>query len=843
MVDVTEFFSKGKKSQRPGSHSSSTIPKQNAKAAEVIDLEDGDYNDDVKPIKKIKKEPPVKEDVQIRSAGQRKKQAPQSQSKAKSDLPMEALTVQDVLDKIPSIDLSGVHVKENIQRFGNSKGTNDSPDLGDIGDFPEGQPNCLLGLTMVFTGILPNLERGQAEGIAKRYGARVTKSISSKTSVVVLGDEAGPKKVENIKKLKVKAIDEDGFKQLIAGMPAAGGSGAMAEKARQKLEDQEKQAIKDAESMANLERIKADKIAAAKKSGKELRSSDRVEEQHKLWTDKYAPTNLQQLCGNKGSITKLKNWLTNWESSKKNGFKTAGRDGTGIFRAAMLYGPPGIGKTTAAHLVAKELGYDILEQNASDVRSKSLLNNGVKNALDNTSIVGYFKNKEGPAEGNGKKFAIIMDEVDGMSGGDRGGVGQLAQYCRKTSTPMILICNERNQPKMRPFDRVCLDVQFRRPDANSVKARLMTIAVREHFKLDPNIIDRLVQATGADIRQIINLLSTVSKTAKKIDHENITEIALAWQKNIALKPFDIAHKLLDGRIYTDSGSQTFTLNDKIALYFDDFDFAPLMIQENYLNTKPSNLVPGESHLLAVAKAAESISFSNLVEAKIRSSEQLWSLLPLHAVVSSVYPSSKVAGQMSGRINFTSWLGQNSKSGKFYRLLQGLQYHTRLSTSTDKMGLRLDYIPTLKRKLLNPILKDGADGISPVIQLMDEYYLTKEDWDTIMEFVIGPDSADAQLKKIPTSVKSAFTRKYNSTTHPVSIYRTGATTAVSSATSNATPDFEDIVDADDATQQGEEDDVQEDNDLKKDKLIKQKAKPTKKRSKTSTTPTTKKKRTK
>lgn len=836
MVNITDFFGKGKKPVKT-SRSSTKQPE----VVDIINLDDEE--EEAPPTKKRPHQPSKEEDIiKAKSVKSTAKKPPgnkpigsktvSSTSTADATLSPGGLTAKDVLDKIESVDLSSVHVKENIQFNFSKDAQADSSDMGDVSaaEFPEGQPNCLLGLTIVFTGILPNIERGQAEALAKRYGARVTKSISSKTSVVVLGDEAGPKKLENIKRLSIKAIDEEGFKQLIAGMPAEGGDGNAAEKARQKLEEQEQQAVKEAEELSRKEKERVKKLSAAQKSGSQIKDSDKIEEQHKLWTVKYAPTSLQQMCGNKGSISKLKNWLTNWEENKKNGFKNAGRDGTGIYRAAIVYGPPGIGKTTAAHLVAKELGYDILEQNASDVRSKSLLNLGVKNALDNMSIVGYFQNRHNVEATNGKKFVIVMDEVDGMSGGDRGGVGQLAQFCRKSSTPMILICNERNLPKMRPFDRVCLDIQFRRPDANSVKARLMTIAVREKFKLDPNIVDKLVQTTRGDIRQIINLLSTVSKTRKKINHENIMEISLAWEKNIALKPFDIAHKLLDGRIYTESGSQTFTLNDKIALYFDDFDFTPLMVQENYLNTKPSLLKPGETHISAVAEAAESISRANLVEAKIRSSEQLWSLLPLHAVLSSVYPCSKVAGQMAGRINFTTWLGQNSKSGKYFRLLQELQYHTRLSTSTNKMGFRLDYIPTLKRRLLNPILQDGAEGIPPVIQLMDDYYLTKEDWDSIMDFVIGPDVTDQALKKIPTSVKTAFTRKYNSTTHPVAIYRTGATTATTEATSGGTPDFEDIVDADDTVPPADDDDIQDGSDLKKDKLIKQKAKPTKKRAK-------------
>ena len=731
-------------------------------------------------------------------------------------------SVEELLNSIPSVDLDNVTTKETTQ-FAWKGASDDGSGGGQDIEIPEGRPDCLLGLTIVFTGTLPNLDRTTSENLAKKYGARVTKSISKKTSVVVLGEEAGPKKLENIKKLGIKAIDEEGFKALIAGMPANGGDNIEAEKARKKLKEQEEQAMRDAQKMAKEQEEKEKKSSMSK--GNNLSSKEFVSESNKLWTSKYAPTDLRQLCGNKGAIQKLQNWLQSWNSGKRP-----------QMRAVMLSGPPGIGKTTAAHLVAKSLGYDVLEKNASDVRSKGLLNSSVKYALDHKSVIGMFKNisMENQPK-NGKHFVIIMDEVDGMSGGDRGGVGQLAQFCRKTNTPMILICNERNLPKMRPFDRSVLDIPFRRPDAQAVKARLMTIAMREKFKLDPNIIDRLVSVTRGDMRQIINLLSTVTTTSKSIGSDNIKSLSDNWEKNVALKIFDITPKLLSGGICTENGAKQFPLYKKMELYFDDFDFTPLMIQENYTSTTPTLLRPGDTHLSAVAAAAESISDGDLVDKKIRSADQQWSLLPLHAVLSTVRPSSKVAGNITKRINFSAFLGQNSKMGKYYRLLQDIQYHTRLSTSTNKLGLRLQYMPTMKKHLLDPLITDGKDGIQDIIEFMDNYYLSKEHWDAIMEFYVGRDKTEDVLKSIPSATKSAFTRAYNSTSHPTPIMKLGSSNV--KGTSVARPDFEDVVDVDDEVV-AEEEETKDNNeiDFKKDKFIKQvnkkktKAKPRKNTSK-------------
>lgn len=808
-----------------------------------------DHDEEEEPIvekPKKKRSAPVKKEATPTPKTTPKKAAPKSTLKKEPAAPSASAggkSADEVLALIPDAVLPEQDPEEAKKGFNFFKKAAAAPgSSGDAPEIPEAQPNCLSGLTIVFTGVLPTLDRDASENLAKKYGAKVTKSILGKTSLVVIGDEAGPSKVAKIKKLKIKAIDEDGFVKLLTSMPAEGGDGEAALKAKEKREEEERRVFEQAEKEAEeeekeakrkeqeLKKKKAQTAAKAAASSSANSGLQRLPEEpqriipesEKLWTVKYAPKDLSQLCGNKGQILKLKNWLNDWFDNAKSDFKNPGKDGSGIFRAALISGPPGIGKTSAAHLIANSLGFDVLEKNASDVRSKSLLNSNIKSVLNNTSVVGFFKHRDDEAQGeNDKKFCLIMDEVDGMSSGDHGGAGALLAFCRITKMPMILICNDKSLPKMRIFDRVTFDLPFRRPSENEVKSRLMTIALREKVKLDPTVIGQLVGATNNDIRQMINLLSTVSKTQKVIGSEQTKDLSSTWKKETILKPFDITLKFLNGQIYSPNSKHT--LNDKINLYFNDIDFTPLMIQENYLYTRPTNVATPAEHLERVALAADDISQSDHINSLIRSSEQQWSLLPFHAVMSSVKPSLEIAGTVNQRINFAGWLGQNSKAMKYERLLQELQYHTRLRTFSDKKSFRLDYIPLFIEKLTEPILKYQDEGIESVIDIMDYYYLTKEDWDSIVDFGVGPLKSDNYLKKISTKTKTTFTRKYNASSHPTAIYKTGnSVTGRGSGGGKQKVDYEDVIE-DDTTGKDEQDDEEVDDDkidAKKDKLIKE-----------------------
>jgi replication factor C subunit 1 len=115
---------------------------------------------------------------------------------------------------------------------------------------------------------------------------------------VVLGSDAGPKKIETIKKNNIPTINEDGLFQLVRTLPAHGGSGKTGQLAAAKKETEERKVMEMATEMA-----------AQAKAHKALAGSD-VETQ--LWTEKYAPTNLKEVCGNKTLVEKLQRWLKAW---------------------------------------------------------------------------------------------------------------------------------------------------------------------------------------------------------------------------------------------------------------------------------------------------------------------------------------------------------------------------------------------------------------------------------------------------------------------------------------------------------------------------------------------------
>ena len=759
------------------------LPKPKRVASRGRPVLKDDSEDEVKPspakaTKKAaastkKRKTPVSDSEDSEEIKPAKKAAPAKPRapRAKKEAEPEPDDIKAILDHVPTVAAPDAPPKDPDAKFdwrkaGAGGGNAGAPPNAGAVEIPEGAENCLMGKTFVFTGLLKTISRDEGQALVKRYGGKVTGAPSSKTDFVVLGDDAGPSKLRKIKDHGIKTIDEEGLFYLIKSMPAHGGTGKGAEKAKQKQEEEQKKIREEAEAMEQEEKVRKAEAERAAKKAAAARSTSAptptpAQPLSQLWTTKYAPASLSQICGNKANVERIQGWLKNWPKSKKYDFQKRGADGTGGYRAIIISGPPGIGKTTAAHLAAKLEGYDVLESNASDSRSKKLVENGISDVINNTSLLGYFAGDGKKVDAGKKKIVLVMDEVDGMSSGDRGGVGALAKFCKKTEVPLILICNERRLPKMKPFDFVAFDIKFQRPTVDQIRSRIMTICHREGLKLPPPVINALIEGSNKDIRQIINMISTAKLDQHTMDFDQSKAMTKAWEKHVVLKPWDICQKLIGGGLFAPASKAT--LNDKIELYFNDHEFSYLMIQENYLRAKPNSLngqgySPREQNLKyleLVDQAAESISDGDLVDRMIHGPQQHWSLMPTHAVFSTVRPSSYIAGQFGGQPTFTSWLGNFSKTGKLGRFVREIHSHMRLKTSGDHNEVRQQYLPVLWHQIVKRLEVEGKDCVQEVIDLMDSYYLTREDFDSIKELGVGPMSEDKI--NIETQTKSSFTR--------------------------------------------------------------------------------------
>ncbi|XP_014726526.1 PREDICTED: replication factor C subunit 1 isoform X2 [Sturnus vulgaris] len=672
-------------------------------------------------------------------------------------------------------------------------------------EIPQGAENCLEGLTFVITGVLECIERDEAKSLIERYGGKVTGNVSKKTNYLVMGRDCGQSKCEKASALGTKVIDEDGLFDLIRTMPGKKSKYELAaETEAKKVESKPKKTPQKAEAgkrnfspykkEANNKKYKStpekgNTIRSVKKEATAVRKltdfkRQTVEEKEApkpegnlvsevnedgterlLWVDKYKPVSLKAIIGQQGEqscANKLLRWLRNWhkntlEDGQAKPSKAGSKDdGTG-FKAALLSGPPGVGKTTTAALVCKELGYSYVELNASDTRSKNSLKEVVAESLNNTSIKDFYSGASSSVSG---KHVLIMDEVDGMAGNeDRGGIQELIALIRHTKIPIICMCNDRNHPKMRSLVHYCLDLRFQRPRLEQIKGAMMSIAYKEGLKIPPPAMQEIILAANQDIRQVLHNLNMWCAKDKSLTYDEAKTDASRAKKDIKLGPFDVVRKVFA----TGEETARMSLIDKSDLFFHDYSLAPLFVQENYVHVKPAaaggNL---KKHLVLLSRAADSICDGDIVDRQIRS-KQNWNLLPTQAIYASVLPGELMRGYMSQFPVFPSWLGKFSSTGKHDRIIQELAMHMSLRTQTCKRTVNMEYLSYLRDALVQPLKDFGADGVQQAVTFMDSYCLMKEDVENIMEISTW-GGKPSPFSKLDPKVKAAFTRAYNKEAH-------------------------------------------------------------------------------
>lgn len=151
-------------------------------------------------------------------------------------------------------------------------------------------------------------------------------------------------------------------------------------------------------------------------------------------------------------------------------------------------------------------------------------------------------------------------------------------------------------------------------------------------------------------------------------------------------------------------------------------------------------------------------------------------------------------------------------------MKEIQGHMRLRASGDRHEVRQQYLPTLWYQLVQRLQFQGKDAVEDIIELMDSYFLTKDDWDALLELGVGP--MNAEDVKIDSQTKSAFTRLYNQQSHPLPFMKASNTMASKKSTRDK-PDLEEAIEEseDDDEPVANNDEDEEELDLKKDKYVK------------------------
>ena len=221
------------------------------------------------------------------------------------------------------------------------------------------------------------------------------------------------------------------------------------------------------------------------------------------WTDKYRPQTFKEIIGNGKQKKEIQEWVEAWKEGNPQ-------------PSLLLVGPPGVGKTTFAQVIAREFS-EYIELNASDKRSYDILMNTIGESTTTKSLFS-----------NNPKL-IILDEVDGITGNqDRGGSRAINKIIENTKHPMIMMANDFYSKRLTTIKKKTHVIKMGKVRSTSINVGLRKICKNEGIDADPNALKELSKRANGDMRSAINTLQALCEESKSLTMEDLDNVS---QKN------------------------------------------------------------------------------------------------------------------------------------------------------------------------------------------------------------------------------------------------------------------------------------------------------------------------
>jgi hypothetical protein len=320
--------------------------------------------------------------------------------------------------------------------------------------------------------------------------------------------------------------------------------------------------------------------------------------------------NLNKILNREENVNLIKDCLQLFSENTNN---------LSVKKGIYIYGSPGSGKTEFITNILKEMDYDIIKYDAGDFRNKSIIDTISKHNMSDKNIMNLFHGKV-------KKIAIIMDEIDGMNNGDKGGINTLIKLIRPKKTkkqkleevtmnPIVCIGNYHIDKKIKELMKVCNTIELKTPTNNQI-----TILINELIpNLDKDIQVQLMNFVQGDLRKLINIYNIYKNNNNILNTKIMTDIFQIKSYNDDTK--QITQKLLN---------QKFGIHEHMEIMNEtDRTIVGLLWHENIIDVigkmKPNVSIP------FYIKQLDNMCFADYID-RITFQKQIWQFNEMSSLI-------------------------------------------------------------------------------------------------------------------------------------------------------------------------------------------------------------------